>query len=47
MSTTVKEMPADLRETLRAIRRLALAFHGSELRLTDRTERDAKVLVQA
>jgi hypothetical protein len=34
----------DVRRTLRKMRRLALAFHGSELRLLDRTERRAKVV---
>jgi hypothetical protein len=31
----------ELREILRKMRRLALAFHGSELRLLDRSERRA------
>ena len=42
MSTTEKDMPADLRNTLRTMRRLAVAFHGSELRLVERTEHGAE-----
>ncbi len=38
------ETPMDVRRALRKMRRLALAFHGSELRLLDRTERCAKVV---
>jgi hypothetical protein len=34
----------ELRETLRKMRRLALAFHGSELRLLDRSERRTVVV---
>ena len=38
------EPSIEVRRTVRKMRRLALAFHGSELRLLDRTERRAKVV---
>lgn len=34
----------EVRQALRRMRRLALAFHGSELRLLNRSERKAKVV---
>ena len=42
-----EETPREVRQALRKMRRLALAFHGSELRLLDRRERCAKVVQQA
>jgi len=44
MSTLGNETQMELRRTLRKMRRLALAFHGSELRLLDRKERCAPVV---
>jgi hypothetical protein len=44
MSTFGNETSIEVRRALRKMRRLALAFHGSELRLLDRTERCAKVV---
>ena len=43
MSTSGRDS-LEVRQALRKMRRLALAFHGSELRLLDRGERRAKVL---
>ena len=44
MSTLGNETQIDVRRALLKMRRLALAFHGSELRLMDRGERRAKVI---
>ena len=44
MTTLGNETQMDLRRTLRKMRRLALAFHGSELRLLDRAQRCAPVV---
>jgi hypothetical protein len=44
MYTTTTDTPMDVRRAIRKMRRLALAFHGSELRLLERAERCAKVV---
>ena len=44
MFTMANDTELEVRQVLRRMRRLALAFHGSELRLLNKDERRAKVV---